>query len=51
MKKATKSVRLKNFTGVVRVNPNKTVSVAGRVKAASGRRRVASALRKYLRKP
>lgn len=37
MKKApkarkAKSVRLKNFTGTVRLNPNKTVSVSGRRK-------------------
>ncbi len=32
-----KTVRLKNFTGTVRLNPNKTVSVVGRGKGGSRR--------------
>ncbi len=32
LKSPAKAVRLKNFTGTIRVNPNKTVSVVGQAK-------------------
>ncbi len=31
-KNPAKAIRLKNFTGTVRINPNKTVSVKGKAK-------------------